>query len=63
MEMTSAKTTKKGLEADMYKELYMMDDKAKKSEVLREKLYNWSIKILVRMEKVFYEFKNNLLIG
>ena len=36
----------------MYKELSMMDDKAKRSEVMAEKLFNWSIKILQRMEKV-----------
>lgn len=30
-----------------------MDDKAKKSEVLKEKVYNWAIKIMVRLEKVF----------
>lgn len=29
-----------------------MDDKAKRSEVMQEKLYNWSIKMLVRLEKV-----------
>jgi len=30
----------------MYKELLITDDKAKKAEVMAEKLYNWSIKIL-----------------
>lgn len=31
-----------------------MDDKAKRSEVMQEKLYNWSIKMLVRLEKVLF---------
>lgn len=29
-----------------------MDDKAKRSKVMSEKLYSWSIKMLVRLEKV-----------
>jgi hypothetical protein len=40
----------------MYKELYAMDDKAKKAEVMSEKLYVWSIKMLARIEKVFVSF-------
>jgi len=29
-----------------------MDEKAKRSKVMSEKLYSWSIKMLVRLEKV-----------
>ena len=29
-----------------------MDDRAKRSEVMQEKLYNWAVKILVKLDKV-----------
>ena len=32
----------------MYKELQVMDERAKRSEVMQEKLYNWSIKMLIK---------------
>lgn len=39
MEMSTNKTSKKGLDADIYKSLYGVDDKAKKAEIMSEKLF------------------------
>lgn len=39
MEMRTNKTSKVGQDADLYKSLYHMDEKAKKAEIMNEKLY------------------------
>ncbi|CAD8062860.1 unnamed protein product [Paramecium sonneborni] len=50
MEMT-AKPTKKGVDSEFYKQFYNIDEKAKKAEIMKQKLYTWSIKMLTQMEK------------
>lgn len=45
MEMT-AKPTKKGVDSEFYKQFYNIDEKAKKAEIMKQKLYTWSIKML-----------------
>ncbi|CAD8149400.1 unnamed protein product [Paramecium pentaurelia] len=50
MEM-SAKPSKKGVDSEFYKQFYNVDEKAKKAEIMKQKLYTWSIKMLSKLEK------------
>lgn len=50
MEM-SGKPSKKGIDSEIYKQFYIIDDKAKKAEIMNQKLYTWSIKMLGKLEK------------
>ncbi|CAD8128258.1 unnamed protein product [Paramecium sonneborni] len=50
MEM-SGKPSKKGIDSEIYKQFYSIDDRAKKAEIMKQKLYNWSIKMLGKLEK------------
>ncbi|CAK75637.1 unnamed protein product (macronuclear) [Paramecium tetraurelia] len=50
MEM-NAKPSKKGVDSEFYKQFYSVDEKAKKAEIMKQKLYTWSIKMLSKLEK------------
>lgn len=49
MEMAQ-KPSKKGLDSDLYKTLYAVDEKAKKAEVMQQKLYIWTVRMLSRLD-------------
>ncbi|CAD8050457.1 unnamed protein product [Paramecium primaurelia] len=55
MEM-SAKPSKKGVDSEIYKQFYSIDDRAKKAEIMKQKLYAWSIKMLGKIEKASMQF-------
>ncbi|CAD8057422.1 unnamed protein product [Paramecium primaurelia] len=55
MEM-SAKPSKKGIDSEIYKQFYSIDDRAKKAEIMKQKLYAWSIKMLGKIEKASMQF-------
>ena len=59
-DFVASKPLKKSALDEQFKELANIEDKSKKVELIREKSYNWAIKLLKKLEKVQNKKNTNL---